>query len=153
MLVTMLRRESTRLMLLFVAAGFVFLLIELVLIGHTGGTQLIAVIACVLGILISLLGLIPHTTVRRVAIGLFAVLAISGLYGLLEHREERADRPEQANAALQVATLPIQREALEKFMQNPPVLSPLALSGLATLGILTLLIATPAVAAPDKLPR
>ena len=115
MLATSLRRQSTTVLLLFVAAGFVFLLGELFFIGHTEGTQLIAVIARVLGILVSLVGLIPRTGVRRVAIGLFVVLALSGLYGVLEHREERADRPEEANAALQSASSRIEREALKSL--------------------------------------
>lgn len=144
MLATTLRRQSTTILLLFVAAGFVFLLGELLFIGHVEGTQLIAVIATVLGILVSLLGMIPRTMTRRIAIGLFVVLALSGLYGILEHREERADRPEETTAALQAANSRVEREALESFAKNPPVLSPLALSGLAALGILTLLIAPPA---------
>jgi hypothetical protein len=141
---TTLRRQSTTVLLLFVAAGFVFLLGELLFIGHLEGTQLIAVIAAVLGILVSLLGMVPRTQARRIAIGLFVVLALSGLYGVLEHREERADRPEEISAPLQAATGRVEREALETFAKNPPVLSPLALSGLAALGILTLLIAPPA---------
>ena len=61
--------------------------------------------------------------------------ALSDQYGLLEHREERAGRPEKATAALQAATSRVERQALESFLKNPPVLSPLALSGLAALGI------------------
>ena len=143
MLSTTLRRYSTQVLLGFVAAGFAFLVVELILLGHTRGSQLIAIFAAVVGVVVSLLAFVPRAAMRRVALGVFVLLALSGLYGVLEHREERGERPAQATRALASASSRVERQALESYATNPPVLSPLALSGLAALGIVTLLIAEP----------
>ncbi len=161
MLLTNLRRNTTALLLSFVAAGFAFLLAELLLIGHTEGSQLVATSASAVGLLLALLALVPQRTLRFVVAGLFVLLALSGVYGAFAHKTDRIERREEASAALAVVessvvdspanatgavtpadageTKEVVGEALGSFAENPPILSPLALSGLAVLGILVLL--------------
>jgi uncharacterized membrane protein (UPF0136 family) len=162
MLLTNLRRNTTAILLSFVAAGFAFLLAELLLIGHTEGSQLVATGASAVGLLLALLALVPQRTLRFVVAGLFVLLALSGVYGAFEHKTDRVERREEAAAALAVVessmvdssanpavgaasaapageTKEVVGEALGSFAENPPILSPLALSGLALLGILVLL--------------
>lgn len=130
--------KTTTIFLSFIALGFVFLFAELFLMGHWHGTQLIAVITCGMGLVLSLVALKPATGLRRLVAVLFLVLALSGVYGFLEHREGRGERQQEAAPALQAAKDDVTQEALHSFANNPPMLSPLALSGLAMLGALTL---------------
>ena len=57
MLSTSLKKNSTAVLLLFAALGFAFILIELVNLGHTGGPRMISIVACILGIVLSLAAL------------------------------------------------------------------------------------------------
>jgi uncharacterized membrane protein (UPF0136 family) len=102
MLFTTLRRNTTAILLSFVAAGFAFLLAELLLIGHTEGSQLVATGASAVGLLLALLALVPQRTLRFVVAGLFVLLALSGVYGAFEHKTDRVERREEASAALAV---------------------------------------------------
>ncbi len=138
---TLIRRHTTRVFLISIAVGFAFLLVELMLIDHYRGTQLIAVIACVLGILLSMAGLVPRRDVRRVVIALFAVLALSGVYGFIEHLDERTHRASQVADVTPTPSDRLISEALGSFASNPPALAPLALTGFALFGALTLLSA------------
>ena len=96
-----LRRHTTSLLLGFVALGFAFLLIELFLMGHTEEAQLIAPAASAVGMLLSLGALIPQRTLRTGIAGLFVLLALSGVYGSMLHRDDRGEREEEALAALE----------------------------------------------------
>ncbi len=152
MLSRTLRAHSTVVLLAFVAAGFAFLLGELLMIGHTFQRQLIGVGAAALGLIVSLIALVPRPGLRRIVLGLYVVLALVGLFGFFIHLGGRARRQTQ------VATVPppedrILRRALSTFARNPPLVPPLALSGLATLGIVTLLSANVAVADPRVQPH
>lgn len=142
---TFMRRNTTQLYLISIAVGFAFLLAELLLINHFRGTQLIAAIACVLGILLSVAGLVPRRDVRLAVTALFAVLALSGVYGFVVHLAGRTERTGEVAEMAPTASGAIVREALESFASNPPALAPLALSSFALFGALTLLsAATPA---------
>ena len=111
------------------------------LIDHYRGTQLIAVIACVLGIVLSLAGRVPRRDVRRVVIALFAVLSLSGVYGFIEHLGERTHRANEVAEVTATANTDFVGEALESFASNPPALAPQVLSGFDLFGLLTLLSA------------
>ncbi len=177
MLFTALRRNFSTILLSFVATGFAFLLAELILIRHTEGTQLVATGASAVGMILTLIALIPQRRLHTIIIGLFVLLALSGVYGAFAHKEDRVERREEAAAALTVVetsivtadagvgggevapagaaeapadageTKEVVGEALGSFAENPPLLSPLALSGLALLGILVLLTVDLAVPA------
>lgn len=139
-MVELLRKQSTSVLLAFVAIGFIFVLVELALMGHyAAGSQLLGFAATAVGLLISLIAFAPN--LRRIALILFLILALVGLYGAYEHRQGRNERAVEAAPAIQAATDKIDKEALEKFISNPPILSPLALSGLSSLGMLVLLLA------------
>jgi len=135
------RQYTTQIFLISIAIGFAFLLVELALIDHIRGTQLIAVVACVLGVGLSLAGLMPRRDVRRAVTILLAALALSGVYGFIEHQQGRAERAGEVAEVAPVAGDDVVGEALESFASNPPALAPLALSGFAIFGVLTLLSA------------
>lgn len=114
------------LVLLGVAAGFGMLLAELLLTGHTEGTQRISVLTSVLGIGLGLMALWVSGWLRGLVIAGFALLALVGVYGALEHREGGEGREAQT----QVRFI----SEREEGKATPPPLAPLSLSGLALLG-------------------
>ena len=138
-MLALIRRNTTALYLIALALGFAMVLVELALIGHVRGSQLIAVIACVVGIVLSLTALVPRRGLRRIITALFVVLALTGAYGFIEHMQGRSERAGEVADAASAASDRVVREALDSFAANPPTLSPLALSGLSLLGALTLL--------------
>ncbi len=91
---TFVRSNLTTLILASLAGGFLLLLAELLLAGHTEGVQLVGVTASILGILLALVGLKARGTARNVLAVLFLVLAISGVVGAFEHNEERFEGEE-----------------------------------------------------------
>jgi hypothetical protein len=132
---TAIRNNSTTIYFVVVAAGFAFLLAELVVMGHTNGPQLISVVACVLGILFALAGLAVGGARRIISI-LFVVLALTGVFGFMAHSGGRNFR--QTNtASLDVSTQDrLVQRAVRSFSNMPPRLAPLMLSGLSLLGAL-----------------
>lgn len=128
---------------------FAFLLTELVLLGHTRGGQLISIIACVLGILFSLISL-AASNLRRIIAILFVVLALTGIVGFLTHGGARGFRQQNTAAAIQAATDRDIRRALSSFSNMPPTLSPFALSGLSLMGALVTLTAMNASASATR---
>ncbi len=119
------------LVLVGVAAGFGMLLAELLLTGHTEGVQRIAVLTSVLGIGLGLMALWVSGSLRGLVIAAFALLALAGVYGALEHREGADEREAQTQVRFV-------RER-EEGEATPPPLAPLSLSGLALLGALATL--------------
>jgi hypothetical protein len=127
-----------------VAAGFLGMLVELLLMGHAQGSQLISVVACIAGVVLAVLGLSGRAS-RNVS-ALFLVLALSGLYGAAVHRAERVERIAEVEPAAKLIESAagadsgeakhIAEEAIEKFAGFPPLLAPLGLSGLSMLGAL-----------------
>ena len=97
---TFVRSHLTNLILLSLAGGFLLLLAELLLAGHTEGVQLVGLGASVLGIVLALVGIAAKGRARNVLAALFLVLAISGLVGAFEHNEERFEEGEEAAAPI-----------------------------------------------------
>jgi lysylphosphatidylglycerol synthetase-like protein (DUF2156 family) len=132
---TAIRNNSTTIYFLVVVVGFAFLLAELVVMGHTNGPRVISVVACVLGILLALAGLVMGN-LRRIFAILFVVLALSGVWGFMAHSNGRNFR--QTNtASIDVSTQDrLVQRAMRSFSNMPPTLAPLMLTGLSLLGAL-----------------
>ena len=132
------------LLLLLIAGGFVMLLVELILMGHTEGTQLVAVVACAIGLIFTIGGFFANSKMRHLLVVLFLLLAISGLYGTLEHTEKREERVAETTGVTITASGSDEGDALGQelvgeFQTFPPALSPLGLSGFSALGAVALL--------------
>ncbi len=97
---TFVRSHLTNLILISLAGGFLLLLAELLLAGHTEGVQLVGLGASVLGIVLALVGIAAKGRARNALAALFLVLAISGLVGAFEHNEERFEEGEEARAPI-----------------------------------------------------
>jgi hypothetical protein len=132
------------LLLLLIAGGFVMLLVELILMGHTDGTQLVAVIACAAGLILASAGLFAKSKMRHLLAVLFLLLSVSGLYGTLEHTEKRQERVAETTGITVTANgtdegNALGQELVGEFQTFPPALSPLGLSGFSALGAVALL--------------
>lgn len=141
MLAKNLRKNAHLLLSLFVAAGFAFLLAELLILNHTSGPRLIGVVTCVLGVIFSLVALAPNARVRQILAILFVLLALAGLFGANAHQGARGFRRQGVASAPATEDRTIRR-ALNSFGNLPPTLAPLALSGLAMLGAAVTLAAS-----------
>ena len=130
------------LILAFTAGGFLFILAELLLERHWGGVQTIAPVSAVLGFVLVLLALTGRRGVPVIV--LLLLLSITGLFGTVEHFEQRTEEhdgpPEASQVALQTVSAPSTSEE-GQFAGPPPGeggappwLAPLSLSGLALLG-------------------
>jgi hypothetical protein len=153
----MTRQHLTVILLLLLLGGFATLLAELLLTNHFGGTQSVAVIASVVGVLALLTGFFVKGSVRHVVALLLLVLSISGLMGMREHFEEGSeaqltpapvtmaagDYQPIAGSTDAIARAPQQEdtenETRERGESTPPPLAPLSLSGLALMGAVVLL--------------
>ncbi len=142
------QQHFTTLLLLFVASGFLMLVAELLLAGHTKGIQLLAVGASVAGGVLAVAGLFSRGKLNRVLIVAFLLLSITGLIGVMEHREERGGE-RAATATVQVARANNTANTRVNFQQQPsfrrggesgapPPLAPLSLAGLSLIGAVTL---------------
>lgn len=141
MLAQNLRKNASLLLSLFVAAGFAFILTELLILNHAGGPRLVALITCGLGIAFSLASLVNNPRLRQIVAILFVVLSLTGLYGFMTHQGARGFRQQGVAAAPATEDRTIRR-ALNSFGNLPPTLSPLALTGLSILGALVTLAST-----------
>lgn len=141
MLAQNLRKNASLLLSLFVAAGFAFILTELLILNHAGGPRLIALITCGLGITFSLVALVNNRRLRQIVTVLFAILSLAGLFGFMTHQGARGFRQQGVAAAPATEDRTIRR-ALNSFGNLPPTLSPLALTGLSILGALVTLAST-----------
>ncbi|MCA9995891.1 MAG: hypothetical protein KDE56_09110, partial [Anaerolineales bacterium] len=138
------------LLLLVTAGGFAMLLVELILMGHTSGSQLVAVAASAVGMGLALAGIIAKGSFRYLLVILFLILSASGLYGTLEHTEGREHRAQEVQGLTITVTggdeegekteaehnskpaadeegEDIGEELVDEFTQFPPLLSPLGL--------------------------
>ncbi|MBO9541451.1 hypothetical protein J7643_12755 [bacterium] len=134
-----------------VVAGFAMVVIELLLMRHTEGKQLIALAGCTAGALFALLGLKAQGKLRAIlAAGLLAV-AFTGLLGVyfhLTHGEEEEEHAAltrlarwaeaQTIAHASEADAP-KKDAEEGEEEHLPPLAPLSVSGLGMLGALGVL--------------
>ena len=142
------QKHFTTLLLFFVAGGFVMLVAELLLTGHTKGIQLLAVGASVAGGVLALAGLFSRGKVGMVLVVAFLLLSITGLIGVMEHQEERGGERE-ATATTQLARTNNTTNTRINFQRQPgfrrggdsgapPPLAPLSLAGLSLIGAVTL---------------
>ncbi|ULH16816.1 hypothetical protein MF271_09710 [Deinococcus sp. KNUC1210] len=134
----------------FSVLGFGFLLAELIGYEHyEKGSQIIGFVSTIVGLLLSLLGFMRGSGLRRAVLGLLALLTLVGLFGLKEHNDTRtedaakfAQRQSQAKAAGTSTAASTQDGPPGeggKFRSDIPVLAPLSLSGLAALSFLAIL--------------
>ncbi|MFN4073304.1 MAG: hypothetical protein ACK4G4_07820 [Thermus sp.] len=140
-------KRFPELVALFAALGFLTLLAELLLTGHTEGIQALAPLAAAVGAGVVLLGLWVRGG-RFWAVGLLLLVGGTGLVGLVQHAEEALEALAPARVQL------VDKEGREYFAYPglgeegeketpPPPLAPLALSGLGILGALALYVRTP----------
>ena len=130
---TTLHKNSSRIMMLAVAGGFAFILIELLGIQHAQGTKMIGAVSAAIGAVLGLVGLSENPQLRRILSILFIVLALTGIYGFTVHSGARGFRTQGAAAVPASEDRTVQR-ALRSFTLLPPPLAPLALTGLALMG-------------------
>lgn len=148
------RRYLPEWTLLAVGLGFVVLLAELLMTGHTEGDQAIGVVAALLGAALAAAGLVVRGRASVWVGVLMLALSVSGLVGMAEHAETRAE-----GAARRASIERFERgerEPIETFGARggpeagragragraglgrrrgaPPPLAPLSLSGLALMG-------------------
>lgn len=156
MLQNFVQRRYVPVMLLLIIGGFVMLLVELLMLDHTEGIQLVAVMATGMGLLLALAALLAPAKWRNGVAILFVLLSVTGLIGSYEHVEEGAEEEEEAhlvmpttenNANLNIA-YPAQaakegeeegEEGEEEGEDVPPPLAPLSLAGFALMGAVTTL--------------
>ena len=75
-------RKTSTLLMLLLAGGFAVLVAELVWMGHTRDTQIIAIITATIGLLFTLVGTFASGRARAIVAVALAVLALTGLYGM-----------------------------------------------------------------------
>jgi hypothetical protein len=127
---------------LFAAMGFLILLAELLLTGHTEGLQALALLAAGIGAGVVPLGLWVRGG-RFWAVGLLLLVGGTGLVGLVQHMEEALEAGVAATVQMvdeegrEYPAYPGLEGEGEKE-GSPPPLAPLALSGLGLLGALAL---------------
>lgn len=142
------QKQFTNLLLLFVTGGFLMLVAELFLTGHTRGIQLVAVVASVAGVVLGLAGLLTRGKMSNIVAIAFLLLALTGLLGVSEHLEESEGEREGVATAQVVRTnnttnTPVNFRQEDEFQPGgrrnaPPPLAPLSLAGLSLLGTVTL---------------
>lgn len=143
-----LRRHFPDLVALLSILGFLTLLAELLLTGHTEGIQALAPLGAGIGAGAVFLGLwVPKA--RGWAIGILLGMGALGPVGLAQHLEKALEAYKPA--AVQwvdkdgewFPAYPRLGEGDGKEEAPPPPLAPLALSGLGLLGALALYVRTP----------
>ncbi len=141
------QKYFTTLLLLFVAGGFLVLVAELLLTGHTKGIQLLAVVASVMGGGLAVAGLFSRGKLSMAVIVAFLLLSITGVIGVSEHSEERGGERETTTTT-QIARVNNAANTRVNFQQQPgfrldgarggpPPLAPLSLAGLSLIGAIT----------------
>ncbi|WP_243028729.1 hypothetical protein [Thermus albus] len=137
-----LRKHFPDLVSLASLLGFLTILAELLLTGHTEGIQLIASLSALVGAGLLGLGLLLNRGRSLVILALF-LLSATGLLGLVQHLEEGLDK---ASTPILQGPLWADREGGYFYEEEgkkeaaPPPLAPLSLSGLALLGALALYV-------------
>ncbi len=129
--------------LLMTAGGFGLTLIELMLIGHHEKTQVMGLVVCGIGLLMSVLGLVAQGIWRKVVVGVLVLVALEGFAGTLIHRIGDPAKPREEQAA--VAVQPEKGDEHGGEHHAPP-LAPLSIMGLAVL-------ASMAIAARSRVSR
>lgn len=134
---------------LFTLLGFLTLLAELLLTGHTEGVQVVAPLAAGVGAAASGLGLLAPA-LRPWGVGLLLLVGASGLLGLANHLGETLEGAQILTLqtvdeeGTEYPTYPQGENGLaEEGEETPPPLAPLSLSGLGLLGALALYVKRP----------
>lgn len=154
------RKNLPEVVLAAAVGGFLMILAELIITDHLDGIQLVAVVASVIGLVVSAAGFVLRGAASRAGAILLVLLSISGLVGAFEHYEEGQEEAVAAQYGLAVgqeyryidsdeedeeSVSGEEREAGEEGEGGeegeavPPPLAPLSLSGLALLGAMALL--------------
>ena len=113
--------------LLLAAGGFGLTLLELMLIGHHEKSQVVGLVVCGIGMLMSLLGMVVQGIWRKVVVGVLVLLSLEGVAGTVIHRiGDPAKLAEGAAVQLEPADDPDEEH-------RAPPLAPLSIMGLAVL--------------------
>lgn len=141
-----LERRFADLVTLFAALGFLTLLLELLLTGHTEGVQVLAPLAALVGAVALGLGFLGA---RTLALGLLLLVSATSLLGMAEHLGEALE----AQGPTQVRLVDEEGKAYPGYPWGkgegrekegtPPPLAPLSLAGLGLLGALALYVRRP----------
>ena len=154
------RKNFPELVLVGAAGGFLMILAELIITDHLEGTQLVAVVASVIGLVVSAVGFLLRGAASRAGAILLVLLSISGLVGAFEHYEEGqeeatatqhglpvgqdyryidSDEEDEESVSGEAGEAGEEGEEGEEGEAVPPPLAPLSLSGLALLGAMAML--------------
>ncbi len=145
------RKNFPEVVLAGAAGGFLMILAELIITDHLDGIQLVAVVASVIGLVVSAAGFLLRGAASRAGAILLVLLSISGLVGAFEHYEEGQEEATATQHGLAVGQEyryidsdkedeeSVSGEEGEEGEAVPPPLAPLSLSGLALLGAMAML--------------
>lgn len=154
------RKNFPEVVLAGAAGGFLMILAELIITDHLDGIQLVAVVASVIGLVVSAAGFLLRGAASRAGAIVLVLLSISGLVGAFEHYETSqeeatatqhglavgqeyryidSDDQDEDNAAGEEGEAGAEGEEGEEGEAAPPPLAPLSLSGLALLGAMAML--------------
>ncbi len=78
-------------LMVLIAGSYLMLSVELLLEGHTEGTQLVGLLASVAGLVMAGVALFVGPAVRNWLAVLFLALSITGLVGTFQHNEDRLE--------------------------------------------------------------
>lgn len=127
-LVRLVRERTLAILLLLLVGGFIMVILELVITGHTEGNQLVGVVASVLGAVLTAAAFFVN---KRIAMWLAVALVVVSLSGLAGVGQHYLNRPTAIAASL------------EPGEAAPPPLAPLSLSGLALMAAVVIVARTP----------
>jgi len=132
-----LKQKFPEIVLLWTAASFFVLFLELWITGHTEKMQLVGTLMALVGGVAALMGL-GSRGLRKLALLLFVLVGLVGLVGLAAHK--KAAMKEKAEYAYEE---PYEEDENEKEGPKAPPLAPLGLTGNALLGALAILARDP----------
>lgn len=142
----MVQEKYYNIMMLLLAGGFAMLLAELLMLEHTDGIQLVAVIATFTGLILTLAALFVQGRAATIVVVALLTLSATGLFGAYEHLENRegesANIQRQAQPSNQMIAYAQDNtdEAKEDDEAGPPPpLAPLSLAGLSLVAAATVL--------------
>jgi len=141
----MLQENYFTVMMLLLAGGFAMLLVELFMLDHTDGIQLVAVAASLSGLVLTLAALFVRGRAATTVAALLLVLSATGLFGAYEHLVNREGESANAQRLVQPGNQPIayyqdeETPAEGEAAGPPPPLAPLSLAGLGVVAAATML--------------
>lgn len=135
-----LKKQLSLILLVLVGAGFLMIMIELLMTEHFNGAQQIGFFAALFGFALTVHGVIARPKTQSYLAILFLCLALFGFVGVFEHYGVR--KAKEILNMMQATTLSSPDAAggeVRRRIISPPLLAPLSLSGLALLGMIALL--------------